>query len=197
MSNEISFGSGKRWRAARKHRLKKITILILVLTAMNTTAGTQVPAQQPKHSQAKAAFLVNFVKFVEWPAEVFADNSAPIIVGVVGESPSRSAIEQEINGKTAHGRRLGIKRFPSFRSITYCHILFVSSSQDDNLSQILAAAGPTVLTVGETEQFAQMGGIITFSVVDSKLRFEINHTAAKQRGLRISAKLLSLARGVR
>ena len=175
----------------------KASILVLLLTLTSGTPGAQALAQESNESQVKAAYLFNFAKFVEWPSEAFNDSGEPIIVGVVGEDSTSSAIDQTINGKTANGRRLLIKRFPNFKAITRCHILFISSSQRDNLGQILAAAGPAVLTIGETERFAQMGGIINFTIIDNKLRFEINPTAAERAGLRISAKLLSLARVIR
>jgi len=175
----------------------KVVILVLFLTCTSGMPGAQAPARSASESQVKAAFVYNFVKFVEWPSEAFSDNRAPIIIGVVGEDSTTTAINQTINGKTANGRRLLIKRFSNYRAITYCHILFISSSQRDNVRQILAAIGPAVLTIGETESFAQMGGIINFTIVDDKLRFEINSTAAEKAGLRISAKLLSLARVIK
>lgn len=191
--------SRKRGRVRPAFRPKQKTILvtlILFLTITGSVFDTQALDPQANEYDVKAAFLLNFAKFVEWPAELFANNEAPIIVGVVGESPGGSAIEK-INGKIANGRLLLIKRFPTVRTITYCHILFVSSSQADNLPQMLVAAGPAMLTVGESDRFAQMGGIINFVVVGSKVRFDINQTGAKKGGLRISAKLLGLARSVR
>ena len=106
-------------------------------------------------------------------------------------------IDQTINGKTANGRRLVVKRFSNFKALTFCHIVFVRSSERDRIRQTLAAAGPGALTVGETEGFAQSGGIINFTLVDGKLRLEINQTSAERGGLKISAKLLSLARVIR
>ena len=171
--------------------------LVLFLCMTTDVLGTQALAQEQNESQVKAAFVFQFVKFVEWPPEAFNDDGAPIVVGVVGEDPTSNAIDQAINGKIANGRRLQIKRFTTFRAITRCHILFLSSSQSDNLTRILAAVGPAVLTVGETERFAHIGGIINFIIVDSKIRFEINPGTAEKARLRISAKLLSLARVIR
>jgi hypothetical protein len=147
--------------------------------------------------EAKAAFLFNFVKFVEWPAQAFANGNSPLIIGVVGDDRSSGVIDQTINGKTANGRRLVVKRFSSFKALTFCHIVFVRSSERDRTRQTLAAAGPCALTVGETEGFARGGGIINFTILDGKLRLEINQTSAERAGLKISAKLLSLARVIR
>jgi hypothetical protein len=167
--------------------------LILCVTVTSVTLRTQALAQEPNEHQVKAAFLFNFVKFVEWPQEVFNDDAAPVVVGILGEDPTCSAISLTINGKIANGRRLVVKRFPSVRALTYCHILFIGGSQKNNLQNILAAVGARVLTVGETDQFLQTGGIVNFIIVDSKVRFEINQTASEKAGLRISAKLLGLA----
>jgi YfiR/HmsC-like len=177
--------------------IKKVVISVVCLTLMSGMLSSQVEAQASDEYQVKAAFLYNFLKFVDWPTQLFANDSAPFIIGVVGNDGFNSAIDQAISGKTANGRRVVIKRFPSFKTLTYCHMLFISSSERDNLRQILAIAGPGVLTVSETERFTQLGGIINFTIVDSKVRFEINQSAAERAGLRISAKLLSLARIVR
>jgi hypothetical protein len=120
-----------------------------------------------------------------------------MVIGVVGDDPFGSKIDQMINGKIANGRPMVLKRFPNFKAITFCHILFICSSEKKNLRQALAAASAGVLTVGETEQFTQMGGIITFTIVDSKVRFAINQVAAERAGLKISAKLLNLSRPAR
>lgn len=175
----------------------KIAILVLFLTLTSGTPGARAPAQEATEAQVKAAFLYKFVKFVDWPSEAFSDNRAPIIVGLVGEDFITSAIDQTISGKIANGRRVLVKRFSNFRAMTRCHVLFISSSQRDNLPQILAAAGSAVLTVGETEGFVHMGGIINFTIVDNKLRFEISQLAGERAGLKISAKLLNLGRQTR
>ena len=154
-------------------------------------------AQVLNEYDAKAAFLFNFVKFIEWPSEAFVDNSSPLIIGVVGDDRSSGVIDQMINGKIANGRRLVVKRFSNLKSLTYCHIVFVRSSERDRIRQTLTAAGPGALTVGETEGFARLGGIINFIIMDGKLRLEINQPSAERAGLKISAKLLSLARVIR
>ena len=167
--------------------------LIVPLILMAGVLNRRAFAQQPNEHLVKAAFLFNFVKFVEWPAEAFNNSDAPIIIGVLGDDPSCSAIDQAISGKTANGRRLAIRRFSNANSLTYCHLLFIGYSQKNDLEKILAAAGPGMLTIGETDRFTRAGGIINFMIVDSKVRFEINQAAAERAGLKISAKLLSLS----
>jgi len=174
--------------------LRTISIALVVATCVIAGNGQ---ARVLNEYEAKAAFLFNFVKFIEWPSQAFADDSSPLIIGVVGDDRSSVLIEQMINGKTANGRRLVVKRFSSSKTLTYCHMVFMRASERDRIRQTLAAAGPGSLTVGETEGFAQGGGIINFIVVGGKLRLEINQASAERAGLKISAKLLSLARVIR
>ena len=170
------------------------TALVLVTTMCAVYQNAQA---QVVHEYAKADSLFNFVKFVEWPSQTFADDSSPLIVGLVGDDSSSGVIDQTINGKTANGRRLVVKRFSNFKALTFCHIVFVRSSERDRIRQTLEATGPGTLTVGETEGFANWGGIINLTIVGGKLRLEINQTSAERAGLKISAKLLSLARVTR
>ncbi len=157
------------------------------------TAGAQ--SEPPGEYQVKAAFLYNFAKFVEWPAEAFADASAAIHLCVVGEDPFGESLEQIVRGKAIQGRPLAIMRLKSDQDPRTCQILFISSSEKQRFGQILARLRESsVLTVGETQHFAQLGGIINFVLEESKVRFEINANAAERARLKISAKLLSLAR---
>lgn len=147
--------------------------------------------------EAKAAFLFNFLRFVEWPSQAFADDSSPLVIGIVGDDKSSERIEQLVSGKSANGRQVLVKRFASFKQLTYCHLVFVRASERERLPQILAAVRSGSLIVGETESFARWGGAINFSIEEGKIRLEINQKSAERAGLKISAKLLSIARIVR
>ncbi len=155
------------------------------------------PDPQPlREYRIKAAFLYNFAKFVEWPAEAFEDDDATLILGVFGDDPFGAAL-QSLSGKTVRGRRLTIKRFDSLLDLDQCHILFITSSTQEQQQKALESLqGSNVLTVGEMQRFAQMGGIINFVIRNNKLRFEINLDAGKRAGLMISSQLLKLADSV-
>ena len=101
-------------------------------------------------------------------------------------------------GKTVIGRRLVIKCFGRVRDIeTSCHVLFISSSETENLSRIMdRLKGSSVLTVGEMDGFTRRGGIIGFVVYNNKIGFEVNLGAAKRANLKISSKLLKLAKAI-
>jgi hypothetical protein len=160
--------------------------------------NTVAKAQDASEYQVKAAFLYNFAKFVEWPGNAGANPDAPVVIGVLGRDPFGREIDRAVEGKTVNGRRLMIKRFSSLEAYEYCHILFISSSERNNLPQIIAAVrNSSVLTVSETDRFAHIGGIINFVTIENRIRFEINQAAAERAGLKISSKLLSLGRVVR
>ena len=140
--------------------------------------------------RAKAAFLYNFGKFVQWPDGALSEGELRLCV--LGEDPFGDALDA-IDGKQVRGSKLIIQRGASVVP-KRCHILFVSSSEGARVAGILEEVdGANVLTVGETDDFAKKGGIVNFKIVERKIRFEINPDAAKQAGLRISARLLKLA----
>jgi hypothetical protein len=156
---------------------------------------TGAQAQTSDEYQVKAAFLYNFAKFVDWPAEAFSGSGAQLVIGVVGDDPFGGALDQAINGKSIGGHSLTIRRLKWGQDLRSCHILFISSSERKRLPQIIQSVrGASVLTVGDVDGFNQQGGIINFVLESSKVRFEINARASDQVRLRISSKLLALAK---
>ncbi|MDO8547920.1 MAG: YfiR family protein [Nitrospirales bacterium] len=147
--------------------------------------------------QIKAAFLYNFVQFIEWPASAFKDAHSDFSLCVLGDDPFGTALERTIGGKIVKGRRLAVKRSGRLHDLTDCQLMFISSSERDHLTKTLdLLAGSSVLTVGDTDQFAHLGGMINLYVEENKVRFEINPQAAERSGLKISSKLLKLAKTV-
>ena len=166
--------------------------------------------------QIKAAFIYNFIKFVDWPEEKMADSNEPITIGIIGSEDFIKAFEPVIHKKVKN-RNLSIKYFEGYEklertqeddrqwnqkmeALKTCHVLMFCSCDSvriKDLSQIIKALkGSPVLTVGETAGFLESGGIINFLMEDKKVRFEINVTAAKKSKLKISSKLLRLAKRV-
>lgn len=153
--------------------------------------------QAVREYQIKAAFLFNFIKFVEWPTDGFTHRSTPITLGVLGKDPFGTALDS-LDGKTVKGRRLVVKRSASLQDLQCSHILFISSSENGHLPQIVEALNnSSVLTVGEAARFTRVGGIINFVIKKNKIRFEINVDAAERAGFTISSKLLKLATVIR
>ena len=195
MSNNIKQNSGAGWNPHRNPLDLKIVLGCLMILGLLGTLSTTVRAQSSSEYQVKAAFLYNFAKFVDWPGDAFGNSNAPLVVGVIGDDPFGGALDQAINGKTINGRPLVVRRLRLGQDLRSCHILFISSSERQRLPQIIQSLrGASVLTVGDMGQFNQQGGIINFILEANKVRFEINSRAADQARLKISSKLLSLAK---
>jgi hypothetical protein len=142
--------------------------------------------------EIKAAYLYNFIKYVDWPS--YGDT---ITIGVLGGNPFGTALAP-LNGKIVKGRRLLIKELDSVREAQKCQIIFVSSSEKQRLQEIFENLKfARVLTVGETDGFATSGGMINFVEENNKVHFEINADAARRTGLTISSELLKLAKLVK
>lgn len=187
--------SGRRISGGRGF-LSNVLIAALLLTSMGGARAAR--AQALDEYQVKAALLFNFIKFVDWPAEAFNDAGAPIVVGVVGDDPFGNVLDQAIGGKAIHGRPLVARRLRWGQDLRACHLLFISASERKRLPQIIASlSGASVLTLSDMEQFNQQGGMIAFVLEASKVRFAINAGMAEQARLKISAKLLALAKTVR
>ena len=195
--NESSIRSARRGPSLHLDVVRAGAISILGLSvSWLLLAGGYGHGQetQPTEYQIKAAFLFNFAKFVQWPPQAFADANSPMIIGVLGQNPFHEDLARTIRNKTIDDHPLVIKEFNSLVEVTNCHILFISTSEKRRLPQIFEGLnGANVLTVGETERFTESGGIINFVLEGTKIRFQINESAAKAAGLKLSSKLLSLA----
>ncbi len=145
----------------------------------------------------KAAFLFHFAQFVDWPPETFKDAASPLTYCTVGGDPFRGALEATLNGKAVEGRWVRVLHFKEAQEIQGCQVMFIGIADKKFISATMAdLKGTPVLTVGESEHFVQEGGMIGFFLEDNKVRFEINLNAAEHAKLKISARLLALAKTV-
>ena len=152
-------------------------------------------ADSPSEYQVKAAFLYNFAKFVEWPLDAFPDPNSPIIFGIVGDDPFEGELTGMIAQKSLSGRKFVVRRFRRTEDLRQCHILFISLSERKFLPQILRSVqGSSILTVADTDGFVRQGGMIGLVLVENRVRLEVNPQLAERSHLKISSKLLALAR---
>jgi hypothetical protein len=144
--------------------------------------------------QVKAAFLFNFAKFVQWPAQAFKSAGSPIEICVLGQNPFGTLLDKVVEGKAIGNRRFAVREVRDAPQAGECQIVFVSAA---GWAQSRAVLGEIkrccILTVGETEGFIASGGMINLKLEDARVRVEINPDAAERARLRISSKLLSLA----
>ena len=171
--------------------------LLLFITALSvySVSAQEMPVYKPTEYQIKAAFLYQFAKFVQWPDNVFADSTKQIVIGVFGQDPFGDDLDNTVRGKYIHGRQIEIERYDRLNNINDCQILFISDSETKNLDTIFSKLRhANILTVGDTENFCRKGGIINFIRKENKIHFEINVDAAQTAGLKLSSKLLNLAK---
>lgn len=179
--------------AVLRRRLRSALAGAILLLA----APAVLPAEVAGEYEVKAAFLYNFTKFVEWPSAAFADERSSILICVLGENPFGRSLSDLATDRVA-GRKLTVLGRKENQGLDGCHVLFISRSERGRIPEILAAVqSAPVLTVADTEGFLDQGGGINFMLEGSKVRFEINQEAAERAGIRISSKLMSLARRVK
>lgn len=169
--------------------------------AMAACALCLLAAATPQHRKGaseydvKAAFLLNFTRFIEWPADAFPDAASPFTICVFGEDPFSGALDEVIGGETVNGRKVALQRIKRAPEPKSCQLLFFGRLEKD-APALLERVGPGVLTVGEQPGFLRAGGIIEFVIEGHHVRFDINQHAAANAGLTISARLLNVARTV-
>jgi len=193
-------------------KVKVYILTTLLLAASAITYAKDAPGQASE-DQIKAAFMYNFIKFTEWPAGKAAEPNT-IVIGLLGEHQFGDAFDP-VKNKSVKDKRLIIKDLGRFRQsfpqdaagklqfdnyveqLRKCHLLFVCDSERENFKAIIdVVKGYGVLTVGETEDFLDINGIITFIPRTEKPVFEVNLDICEREGLKISSKVLRLARRV-
>ena len=146
----------------------------------------------------KLTFLYNFTKFVEWPPGSYRDPGAPLVICIIGQDPFSQSLEGELRARTVGGHPVEVKKLSSNDKLGVCHVVFVPVTEKDHADRIVKGLkGSRTLTVGETKGFAAQGGIINMTIEENKVHFEVNQLAAERAGLKISSKLLSLAKIVK
>jgi hypothetical protein len=170
--------------------------LSCLFAGLMAAVGTASAAadQPPLEYQVKAAFLLNFTKFVEWPAQDFTAPDSPISICVLGDAPVGSVLEQMVQGEQVDGRKLVMQRAPSDPAKS-CQVLFVSKSDKEG-TKLIGEMGRGVLTVGEDDDFLASGGMINFIIDNRRVRFDINQKAVENSSLKLSSKLFQVARKV-
>jgi hypothetical protein len=144
----------------------------------------------------KALFLFNFGSYVEWPTGVFKADNDPFVIGVLGTSAMDGTLRELARTKAVDGRRLEWKRFANAADVTHCQILFIARSVSTRECRkvIDSLRSKPTLVVGESRNFCTDGGGMNFYEEANKIRFEVNLKATKEQGLKISSKLLAMAK---
>lgn len=178
-----------------KGMLCTAAIWLCLLPVAQAQPGARPPAEAPEYA-VKAAFLLNFTRFVQWPPDAFEEAGSPFAICILGDDPFGSTLDQLLKGEQVEGRRIVVRRLSHPPPPKSCQILYVGDSER-SLPTLFDGLGRGVLTVGAQPGFCRDGGIIGFAIEDRHVRFDINREAAANAGLQLSARLLRVARFVR
>jgi hypothetical protein len=181
--------------AKMQGRMNKLTAGLLgcLLLAWPGAVLGQDPAVVA--NKVKTAMLLNFTKYVEWPPASFPARDTPLVVGVIGKDPLAGEIEGTLGGRTVERRVLVVRQFSDPTEARECHMVFISASEKKRIPKFLDQfRNKPVLTVSDAEGFLEDGGIIALRKEANNIKFDINQKGAERAGLKISSKLLQLAR---
>jgi hypothetical protein len=169
--------------------------LLLVLAILWIAGSSSSSAQESTASEyeIKAAYLINFPKYAEWPAEAFAAADSPIVIAVLGETKMTEEVQKIIEDRTVNGRKIVLKHLAFGEDLGACHILFIPAPELQRSRNLLAKLKRGVLTIGESNDFFDQGGIINLALRNQTIELEVNLTAARNAGIKFSSKFLRLA----
>jgi hypothetical protein len=149
------------------------------------------PAQLSREEDLKAALLLSFLRFTEWPRSVGSE--VPIVIGILGQTELYTSISRIAFGKSVQGRPIQVRgiRHPGDQKL--CQVVYLGSLSGSKLEEHLAVAREaSILTIGEDDRFHQSGGIIQLFVEDGRLSFSVHLSKLASTKLNISSKLLRL-----
>jgi hypothetical protein len=174
--------------------LLKAARLVTVLMAMLSGLVQAAPVAPPNEYALKSVFLYNFCHFIDWPESSFTSPNEPLIIGIVGDDPFGSLLKEAVEGETYHNRPIVIEHYHGPRDIKHCHLLFVGRTEATRVDAILAAVNSkSVVTVGETEDFLDHGGMIALPADKNRVRLRIRPATMRAANLSVSSKLLRVA----
>jgi hypothetical protein len=165
-------------------------LALLALAGAARGAGMEPPA--PTEYHVKAAFLYNFAKFVQWPADV---PTRAFVITILGRDPFGASLDETLQGKAIGTLKVVVRRAGTPEELGASQIVFISESERAQVPGILKRLeGTPTLTVAEIDHFAERGGVIRFRMDGDRVRLDINPSAAERARLKISSELLKLAR---
>ncbi len=166
---------------------------LIAAVGLLATAAARPEARTPTEYEVKAAFIYNFARYVQWPGG--SEQNKPFVIGVIGKDPFGPVLDDVVRGQSVQGRAVVVRRFQKIEHITNCDMLFVSGPESDHLQRIFDALDSApVLTVGDMDKFAELGGMINLITEDNHIRFEMNVQAIERSGLKAGSQLLKLAK---
>lgn len=172
-------------------------IALGVLLAAGWSGVVAQSEEEASETRVKAAFLYKFGGYIEWPASAFGRPDAPFMIGVLGADELADALTQIAAGRNVNGRPIVVRKLKRGAPLSGLHVLFVGRADGSRLAEVLAPVkGQPTLLVTESDEALARGSMINFVVVADKVRFDVAPASAELGNLKISARLLTVARKV-
>jgi YfiR/HmsC-like len=184
----------RRWWQASAGRFATSACTALIVGAFCASLPAQGQISGSEEYRLKLAFLFNFAKFVEWPADAFPSQQAPLNICIVGRDPFDAELEREVMERNLYGHPVTIRTLRPSDGFGGCHLIFLPASSDGLLPGVLKRLDGLAITVGESAGFVARGGVVNFVVEGTNLRFAVNLSAAQRTRCRISSRFLALAK---
>ena len=182
---------------ARIAQALRTGLMALLFGATLTMTSKAESAAETLEYRVKAAFVCKFASYVEWPAQSFTRPDEPVVIGVIATDAVFEELSRTAGGLSVEGRRLVVRKVTRNEPVAGAHLVYITRSGDDQLAETLAMLkGQPVLAVTESSRGPALGSMINFVVVDDKVRFDVSPQTAEASQLRISARLLGVARSV-
>ena len=177
-----------------RNRPRRRRAFVLALLSPLFLLVPRAEAVPEKEYQVKAAYLFNFAQFVKWPDSLFPDKDSPLVLGILGEDPFDSYLDEVVRGEKVDGHPIKVVRYRSIEQVKHCHILYIGASEERRTAELLKALGrKQVLTVGESDLFPRRGGMVSMVNRDGRIRLSVNLQAIQASELGVSSKLLQVA----
>lgn len=173
-------------------RLRRvIAALAFAGLASLASAGPPITGHE---AEVKAAALYNVITFTDWPDGAFSSVDAPLIIGVLGQSPVTAPLNDVVARETWRGRLLKLQPVSTPAEAKACHVLFIARSEQGRWRNVsVQLAQLPILTVSDADTFALQGGMVQFAIEQNRLRLIVNLNSTRAAGLSISSKVLRLA----
>jgi hypothetical protein len=208
------FRRGIKWLAARESTARSCCRLLRFAAVLGWTISPRLATAQVDPSRAakvKAAYVLNFIKFTEWPADVFKDQGSPIDVCFLGESETEAVLKTMVRDAVVGGREIHVRRVVHAGDAEHrrgtsrreddrfrgCHVLYLDQSMEAQVASILEQIkGQDVLTISDMPDFVEHGGMLGLALRGDRIQFDANLKAIQRTRIKISSKVLKLAKVV-
>ncbi len=173
----------------------KLGAFFIVLLLATPAAGGVNAANE---DEVRTAFLFQLAQYVHWPADAARPQSSPLRFCVLGKDRLTSTLENTVRGKSIQGRAIVVRRMEPETDPAGCDLVFLTYQSEKPIKGWLKDwSHPPVLLVGETERFAEIGGMVNLSIQSGRVSFEINVVAAERAHIEFRSQLLRFARIVK